>query len=488
MAKSIGWTAVALLACIAAAPSPLDAATQARPRPPLHDAVVLAGEIHAGGAAASGQLALYLDGKLQATVPSATGDFEIAMPGRGDARMVSLEFSAPGLRLRSLLGGQARLVRAAGADGRLGAESEDALRLSPLGSALSVLAGQAVGAAPASDAALADAVGAIPGMALVVATTALARLAEDPALLPPGFDDGMALLEDEAAYLDYVLDTNPGIVDAPEDVLDAIPATPLAARDTGPVLAFTGARQAVGVPPHGPGVVVEREGDGYRVHDFLFDGPSYAGAIDAGGALALVPHASVAWVNQYGPSCPSTGASTTWEVWTLLRRDLRRHWRGSGTSLWQLGRDYELSYPDCPDLAPVAARSVELSAAPDMAHARMLTTPRRFLGRQALPLFCPLMYPHGELALEPCGQADHVFARDGSGFAQPPDGPVLAFAWSLDAHGAMRLDYGDSATRVWIFDAGDRVQQGVVYVAEGSVSGEPGTSGGHATLVRGGVD
>ncbi len=482
MAKPAARMTITLAACLAAA---LPAGLAARPGAPAKGTMVLAGEIRAEGAPA-GTLALYLDGELHGQVPAGAGTFEITLPRDGSAGMVSLEFAAPDLRLRSLLGGQARLSKRAGGDARLVVAEEDGLRLSALGSAMAVLATRTGAGAPATDVALARAVNAIEGWQLLSATAVLARLAAEPALLPPGFDDGLALLEDAEAFADFV-QAHPAILDAAAEVLDALPVAPLPPDGGGPVLVFTGARRAPGDPLHGPGLVVEREGAGYRVHDDYFDGPAYSGAVDAAGTLRLVPHSPVARVNFHGPACPSQGGKPTWEVANLVQRDFRRHWRGSGVSLWQLGQDYVLSYPQCPELAPREVRTASLRAAPDMVRARLLTTPRRFTGRQSLPLFCPLLLPHGDLAFEPCGQVDHVFAPDGSGVADPQGKAPQPFAWSIDAHGAMRVDYGDRASRFWILDPGDRVVQPLAWVAEGEVVGYTGTSSGQGTRVVGGL-
>ncbi len=481
MTRRDSWMALALVACVAAS----SAAAEARPRPPAAGPVVLAGEIHAPGGH-SGILELRLDGKLQAAMPAATGAFEIAMPRAGNAGMVSLEFTAPGLRLRSLLGRQGRLANRAGADGRLAATHEDGLRLSPLSSALAVLASRVDGKPPRSDVALASAVKALRGHELLQATTVLARLAVDPDALPPGFGDGLALLEHEAAFDDFAR-AHPAFLEAPEDILDALPTTPLTATEPGSVLAFTAPRRAPGEPLDDWGLVVERVGADYRVHDEFFDGPAYAGGIDAGGALALVPHAPLSIVDFLGPPCPSTGDSETMAVSTLVGRDFRRHWRGSDVALWQAGQDHVVTYPECPGLAPSTTRRVTLHAAPDMLRAPVLTSPRRFPGRHALPLFCPLVFPHTYLALTPCDYADHVFARDGSGVAYPQGEAPRPFTWAAGARGAMRLDYGDMVLRLWIVDPADRVASALVYVVEGEVVGYDGTSSGYATMVRGGI-
>ena len=483
MARSMVWVLAVLAGCISgSAGAP---AVAARLRSPPQPPVLLVGEVHVGGSHA-GVLGLYLDGKLHASIPAGNGVFELVLPADGDAGMVSLEFSAPGLRLRSLLGGQRRLSRGAGADARLGVDDEDGLRMSPLSTAVAVLASSVDGVPPRSDMALADAVQAAGPSDIVRAASAIERLAVDPSRLPKGFPDGLALAEDRAAF-DQAVQADPGLVAQPQQVLDPLPVTALRAGDIGDVLIFTGPRAGPGVPPVGHGMVLEREADGFRLHDELFDGPAWIGGVDVQGSLALVPATPVARFAGYR-SCPSRGVEVT-AVMSIERRDFRRHWRGAGVSLWQSGMDGVVELLDCPGIEPVAVRTVELSAAPDMLRTRLLTTPRRFHGRHALPLFCGLPMPHGGLVLEPCGQADHVFARDGSGVLHPADAPVAAFSWAQDGHGAIRVDYGEASTRFWIIDPGglDRTLQPVAYVAEGVVVGYPGTSSGQATRVRGGL-
>ena len=483
MARPVVWILLVVAAATAAMASAPAEARRHLP-PPADGPVVLAGEIHVAGSPA-GLLELRLDGKLHASIPAGTGSFELTIPRDGSAGMVSLEFIAPDLRLRALLGGQGRLVRRAGPDGRLTVIEEDGLRVSPLSTAVAVLASSLDGVPPGSDVALADAVQAAWPSDIVLAGTAIARLAEEPWRLPDGFRDGLALAEDPAAF-NKALQAAPGLVSEPHLVFDGLPATPLQSGDIGDVLILTGPRTAPGVPFTGQGMVMEREAGGFRLHDHMFYGPVWRGGVGAHDVLELEPTMTVVDFGGYFP-CPSAG----WDVMAVVetvRRDFRRRWQGEGVSLWQLGTDRVRRCPDCPELEPVAWRSTELSAAPDMLRTRLLTTPRRFVGRQSLPVFCGIPIPHGWLMLEPCGQADHVFASDGSGVVHPVDAAPQAFDWAQDGHGAIRVDYGDASARFWIIDDGDRPLYPVAYVAAGVVMGYPGTSGGQATLVRGGLD
>ena len=469
--------AAAFAACLAASP-----AAEARPRPPASGPVVLVGEIDVGGKH-EGVVELRLDGELVASVPAANGAFELEMPRHGGAGMVILEFHAPDLRLRSLLGGQGRLALRAGADGRLAVAEEDRLRLSPLSTAVAVLASGLDLVPPAGDDALADALQATWGSDIRLATTAIERLAVEPGRLPPGIPDGMALAEDPAAF-NHAVQEDPALVSDPHLVFDALEAKPLSAGDVAGALVFTGPRAAPGVPTDGPGMVMERVAEGFRLHDHMFDGPSWSGGLDAQGALVIEPLQLVREFAGYY-DCPSLGWTVAGVVDTT-RRDFRRLWQGVGMAVWHFGSDHELSFPECPELETVEWRSMRVWTAPDMARARALTQPRRFVGRQSLPVFCGYPLPHWGLALEPCGQADHVFNADGSGVAHPDDGPPLGFSWGRGPHGGIRVDYGDASARFWILEDGDRRLLPVAYVAEAVVVGYPGTSSGQATLVRGG--
>jgi hypothetical protein len=480
MARLSVWIVPALAACIAALVSaPLDARLRTLPEGP----VVLAGEIHAGGAH-SGELRLYLDGKLETSVPAAPGQFEVAMP-RGGAGMVSLEYHAPGIRLRSLLGGQDRLGRAAGPGARLTPHLQEGLRISPLGTALAVLASGPDGARPESDVALAKRVLAIRPSDLEQATAALERLAAAPDRLPSGFADGLALVEDRAAFAQAVR-ADPGLVSRHDLVIDALPAAELGEGDIGKLLVLNGPRARPGPPATGSGWVLERSAAGFTLHGERYEPATYRGGIDAHGALALAPSRQMTSFAGY-QYCPARDANAMAFV-TSVGRDFRRHWSGLGVALWQMGADSLLELHDCPGFKPVRLRSVHLRAAPDMGRAALLTTPRRFLGRHSLPLFCGVLYPHHE-AVQPCGQADHVFARDGSGLAYPDGRAPMPFSWGAGSHGEIRLEYADRNSRFWIVDAGDRETQVVTYVATAPVEHVTsiGTGSGHATLVRGGL-
>src|SRR5690606_18795811 len=132
---------------------------------------------------------------------------------------------------------------------------------------------------PASDSALADAVQATTPDHIVRVAAAIERLALDPARLPDGVPDGLALTEDPAAF-DSAVRADPGLVSDPHLVFDALPSMPLALRDVGDVLIFANRRGASGTPSSGPGLVIEREPGGFRLHDHQFDGPSWLGRLD----------------------------------------------------------------------------------------------------------------------------------------------------------------------------------------------------------------
>ena len=467
-------------------------AARLRP-PPLQPpaAVVLEGEIDVGGVH-SGLLELRYDGVVQATVPAAPGLFEIAMPAgaAGNAAMVSLEYRAEGVRLRSFLGGQARLALLAGAKGRLTPEVEDGLRLTPFTTAVAVLGASVDGVPPADDHALAEAIQAAWSSDFVVVATAIERLAVDPGRLPPGFDDGLALVEDVVAF-NAVLQADPGLVDSPHLVFDALPTAPFEEREIAPVLVMPGPRGAPGAPPSGPALVMEREGPAHRIHGFGFDRESYSGTLHSG-ALALVPLQPIAYFAGTLP-CPTRNDAPTWAIVRVGGRDLRRRWRGSGVSLWQLASDSVLELVDCPGWEPEPLRDITLRASPTLPRGKVHDPAGMLVGRQSLPLSCGVFLPH-DVAIQHCGEADHVLARDGTGMAYPPGQPPMALAWGRDADGAMRFDYGEGLdqgtmpSRMWLIDGGDGVVQSVAWVAEGNVGGWEGTGTGFATRVRGGLD
>lgn len=475
------WITVAL-AAICAWPT-TTSASRLRPPPPQPMMIVLDGEIDVGGTHA-GILELRLDGELHGSVPAGPGHFSMVVPAGAGAGMVSLEYSAPGVRLRSLLGGHARLTRLAGPDARLGPEDETGLRVSALSTAISVVASTVDGIPPATDAELAAAVQAAWPSDIAIAATALERYAQDPARLPDGFSDGLALVQDIAAFNAELRD-DPTLAALPHLVLDPLPFDPAGPGALQPVLALTGPRAAPGTPADGPGLVLEQvAGGGFRLHGVNFDRQAFSGGFDPSGVLQLVPEEPIVTFAGYAP-CEGLGGDTVMRTASLQAQDLRRHWRGAGIDLWQLGSDVVYQLHDCPGAKPETVRSIHLWASPVIPRSRMHDVPARLAGRHALPMFCGILHPH-DISVQACGRADHVLARDGTGTAWPDGEPPVTLAWGRDASGAIRLDYADGrASRLWLIDEGDGVTQAVAWVAEAEVVGYPGTGSGHATRVLG---
>lgn len=488
MERSAPWAAVVFAALLALTPPAAQGARLRLPAP-TPETVQLVGEVTVAGTH-SGVLELRLDGVVHAQVPAGQGRFEIALPTTAAAGMVSLEYVAPGLRLRSLLGGQQRLARLAGSDGRVTPDDEDGLHVTPFATALAVLGASIDGVPPADDRALAEAVQAAWSSDFVVVATAIDRLAADPGRLPAGYADGLALVEDVDAF-NALLQADPELVASPELVFDALPATMFDALALHPMLVMPGPRGAPGSPPTGPGLLLEPEGDAYRIHGFGFGREAYAGAWDPS-ALLLVPEEPVTYFGGYW-TCPSRPGVMVPSITRLNGRDLRRRWRGQGVSLWQLASDMTSQLADCPGSEPVQRRQITFRAAPSIPRNRVHDPAGMMVGRHSIPLFCGDFLPH-DVVIRPCGVADHVLERDGTGIAYPAGRAALAVAWGRDADGAMRFDYGEGLdggvmpSRQWLLDAGDGTTQAVFWLAEGSVDGSDGSASGFATRVRGGLE
>ncbi|MBJ6985326.1 hypothetical protein [Luteimonas sp. MC1750] len=484
MDRSAPWTVVAVAVLLAMLPTAATQAARLRTPPAAPGTVLLVGEVDVGGTH-SGMIELLLDGELQARVPAGQGAFQIELPATGAAGMVSLEYLAPGVRLRSLLGGQQRLAWLAGRDGRLTAQDADGLRVTPLATAVAVLATTVDGVPPATDADLAEAIRAAWGSDLQVVATALERLAVDPGRLPAGFPDGLSLVADVAAF-NAALRADPGLAASPQLVFDPMPVSSVGLADTRPVLALAGPHGAPGTPLESNGaLLMEPHGQGDVLLHGMDDRPQlYAPRPEMSGTIQLLPLQSVpTWVG-YAP-CRGDEKATGMLVATVLGRDLRRHWRGQGVSLWQIGTDVVYEQPDCPDPQPWQERRIELWAAPGIPRTRSHDAPAMLVGRHALPMVCGVDYPH-HLVVEACGRADHVLARGGSGTAYPVGEAPVALTWGRDASGAIRFAYADGrVSRQWLIDAGDGVVQTVAWVAEAVIDGYTATGSGHATRIRG---
>lgn len=480
------------------APSAVAAAADSRLRLPARPASLrIEGEVAGVAPGAAGTLTLRVGGEVQQQFATTAGAFAIALQDGPGSAMVSLEYTQAGVHFTSLLGSRKRLLRLAGSDDRLTLEECECTRVSAFSTGLQHMAGMLLGHAPRSDVELRNVIRRM-GSDLTSATVALARLADSPDLLPPGHDSGLALLQDQPAFMAYLAQTDYALLEEPAAVLASIPSADITEADVPPRMAFLGAVLDVRSPLATTASVLEREGDAFALHGGVPDlGNAYAGTVQDG-RLVLTPSVEIAYTNPAMAWCPST-FEMTGERWTVLRQDMRRRWAGDRLEIWEATTESEVSYPECPELPGRLQTTAAISAAVDLADTGLLTSARRFQGRTALPVFCSTAGQHNGSSLVGCSYAVHEFASDGTGSIVELGDKVGAgmepiqasgrrlFSWAMGNDGAMHVQAGEERVRYWVLDGGDGAALGVVHVADADRGAGRVSTAGYTAMIRASV-
>lgn len=507
MARAIVWLGLAGVILVGAAvgrmearaPAPLTAPAkveaQVRRRPAATPVIQVQGDVVGVAPGASGMLRVHVDGQLVRQVAATADGFAIEVPA-STSGMITLEYVQPGIHFVSPLGSYASLVRMAGADGRLTRDDCECTRISAFSTALQHATETMLGRAARNDGEFRNAVRQAGGN-LGSSATALVRLAADPTLLPPGHDTGLALLRDRPAFVEYLSSTYYTLLNDESAALDLIPAAEMDAAGLPERFALVGPLLDVGRPTPTTALVVEREGDAFRMHAPSGSlGVSYLGHADDD-ALVMVPDGEIALVNPYH-RCPGTGQFTE-RHWKATGDVLQRQWASDGMEIWRRTSESEVSFPDCPELAGYVERWTQFMPAFDLADTGLLTDARRFLGERALPIFCSTAGQHNGVPMGDCGYAVHRFARDGSGeildlghkvdddFQPIQAHGRLPFAWTMGTDGAMHVQAGEERTRYWVLDGGDRTALGVVHVSDAERETGYASLAGYSPMIRVGV-
>lgn len=463
-----------------------------RRRPAVTPVIRVDGDVAGVAAGASGTLTLRLDGQLVHQAPASASGFVVEVPSSASG-MLTLEYTQPGVHFVSPLGSYARLVRMAGADGRLTRDECECTRLTPFSTALQQVGGMMLGHAPRSDVELRNAARQA-GYDLTNATVVLARLAADPTLLPPGHATGLDLLRDRPAFVAYLYDTLYSVLDDPTAALDPLPTATMDASRLPDRFALLGPVLDVATPTPAAAYVLERDGGTFRMHAASGSlGVPHVGTAD-GDALVLVPDGEITLFN---PTyrCPFTGQMTG-RRWTMVRHVLQRQWASDGLDIWRLVSEADVSFPDCPGMDGYLERGATFLPFADLAGTRPLTTERRFLGDRALPVFCSTAGQHNGIPLDTCGYAVHRFSRGGTGemldlgdkvdaYLQPIQAQGRApFSWSMGSDGAMHVQAGDERTRYWVLDGGDGAALGVVHVTDAERETGHASLAGYTAMIR----
>ena len=458
------------------AAAPATITMRERPLPGVTPSIRVEGEIV--GVDGGGMLAVSINGVVLAQQAATAGAFSVEITGTRTSGMVLVEYVEPGIRFNTNLGSYAQVARLAGADARLTLDDCTCTRISPFSTALQLVVSRAVGRAPTNDTQFDDAIRTV-GFDLATATVVLARLADDPTRLPAGHASGLALLEDEAAFAQFLTDTHQEILwGSYADALDAIPAAAISAADVPARFALLSPLLDMQTPTTTGAWVGERiDADTYKMHGYPTHGDLvHRVAFNTDGALVLEPDRDLVF-DRAPTLCPLDNTYVS-RYQQVLGHELRRHWTGSRNEIWQVTTVIENSTPDCSDFFPNQTyRETSFQALADLSTPRHLTTARNFQ-TVALPTFCDSSGSYTDLGMVRCEYAIHDFGANGLGetreLGMKVDSamqPVLAdgrapFTWAMGADAAMHVQAGAERARYWVLDGGDGVALGVVYVAD----------------------
>ena len=465
-----------------------------RPPRPVVPALRVDGDVIGVAQGLEGTLAVHVDGQVVRQIAATAGGFVVEVPA-STSGMVTLEYTQPGVHFVSPLGSYAAMARMAGADGRLTRDECECTRVSAFSTALQHVATMMLGHPPRTDAQFRSVARQV-GSEVVEAATALVRLADDPTQLPASHATGLALLRDRPALLEYLLTGQP-LFGEPADALDSVPTRVLVAADLADRFALLGPQFDAARPTPATAVVIEREGGAFRMHGApaSFSISHVGNVVD--NALVMLPDGEISLVN-IGDRCPSTGQVTE-RHWTVVEDVLQQQWVSEGLEIWRWSRTSDTSFPHCPERPGYTDRSAVFQVAYNLADTRPLTNPRRFIGSNALPVFCDTAGQHNGVALGQCDYAVHRFARDGTGeivelgdkvdaqFQPIPADGRKAFSWSMGADGAMHVQAGEERIRYWVLDGGDRAALGVIHVADAARDTHHASQAGYSPMIRVGV-
>jgi hypothetical protein len=461
---------------------------------PLPASIDVVGEVVAHGGATSGTITVRVGTATTQASGTISPQFLATVPGTRASDMVTLEVQGAGFKYTSLLGTYGKLVARAGADRVLTLAESDALRVSPVSTALEFFVARRLGGTPVSDAQLEKAMRSVLGQDLVAASSALATLARGSFDLPAGFAHGYALLQDREAYSAFAR-TYPEATSYQE--LATMPFGRFDAASISRTVALLGPIADLEAPLLAPEAqVIEHTATGYLVHasDRRRDS-GYDGALDADGALTLTPKTQL-YYDTYGGMCTSNNEQVVYRV-TRLRESHRVMRKGDLVGLRLVLTDVEQRPLNCPEYEVYTYTYPIFWMQIDLAKSMPLASARRFGGLRSLPHFCINTGAPDYLA--ECEYALHRFDRNGSGTAlelgEKVDAamvPVLAagqspFTWRIASPGVMRLDGAEASTRYWMLDAGNGLVDGLVYVSQATSGEDQLSAAGYAPMLNGSV-
>lgn len=511
MAVSVGVLAAAALAAVglrsAGGSTAFDKGGAAQDRvvvPEVPPSIQLQGVTDRMGSATTGRLTLR-NGSVEIDAGSITlPQFTVTLARQRAGDMVSLAIDAPGVKFTSILGTYGRLAALAGPDRILTVEESDALRVSPLSTAMEFATRRNLGGMPATDAqheaewrAIVDA-GLYHGAGLGSLAAILELTANGSLPLPQGYPSGYALMEDREAVATFAWEHDSEI--GSREALERLATTLVSAVNVRAPLALLGAR----VDATSPIIeqfaeVLEREDTQWLVHDAQAREPLHEGGLDVDGTIALNP--VVPPVTESSLVCPGGVPGTRRD--TLLSRQFRLHRSGLATGVWMGVYEYEATFDPCFQQPPIRYRSIFLAASVPLHASSGSRVPLKtgaVAGSRALPYLCraAIATPSGSRqTLQVCEYTPHRFDPGGTGVVleigtdidtsgEPQEATGTApLQWSAGPDADLSVQYDGIRTRYWRVDTDDAAAAGVVHVSDAVVDGRSLSIAGYVPMLNG---
>jgi hypothetical protein len=473
--------------------------------PPLPASIQLQGLTDRMGAATAGYVTVRVGALGGTPQPTPLPQYNATVSGARAQDMVSVVVEGQGVKFTAILGTYARLAALAGPDRQLTLEESDALRVSPLTTAMEFATRRNLGGMPQTDAqheaewrTIVDA-GPYYGADLGTIAAILDATASGELSLPQGFETGYALVEDRTAATAFVRE-NPDVAYG-RAALARLASTPVLDSDVAAPVALLGARVDRSAPIiAATAEVLARQPAGWLVHSATAQDPRHSGAIGVDGRVALLP-VDAPYTERF-EFC--SGGQQGVRRDTLISREYRLQRRGVQTGVWVGVEEYEAVYPECLGFPPQRYQSVFLAAgvalrgddSPRVAFAKT----NAIDGLRGLPYFCPVTFTESggpRTTIQQCEYTPHRFDAGGVGAvlelgrditdSGEPLEPVesKALTWSKGADAEFSVDYDGFHTRFWRIDRDQAAATGVVYVSEATVDGRQLTLAGYAPMLNG---
>lgn len=452
-----------------------------RPPPTPPASLRIDGDVAVSGLASGTATLVLRVGQNETTQSIALPAYSVTVAQARPTDMVSLEILTGDAKYASILGSYGRLSRKAGADEVLTPDELDRVRITAMGTSLHYFVTRELGdRLPVSDREHERAIRSV-GTEVAVAGSVLEALATGDVQLPSGYAHGYALLQDQPGYRLYLRE-QPEAMAGYGDFMAAPSGIRFSPLALAPAMAIMG-DVAFGEPAvsHRGARVIMRTREGYEHYGWRSAPDARADIVAVDDETLRLTLREPAYHHAYSfrslqPGAPPVQVLTRY---TQMHETYRRHFVGDRYSLWGVTDEYEVTFPDNPELAPERSISNWMGHAFALDDMALRFTASDVIDRRTLPYFCVAPDVGGQPIVWDCDHAQTTFIRDGSGIVQELGAKVDAnmqprldgfgtdfFQWNLGPRGRLQLRSYQSSVTYWRIDEGDAASDAVIYVAK----------------------